>query len=476
MKNYNKKSPESIEQFAKELTGKSLSEVRDLSELSSNKKNKGRLGQLIEEYYFKNVLNSDREADFKEAGVELKVTGVKKIKPRKKSKSLAKQKGLSVKERLVLSVINYNEVADEDWSDNSLFKKIKNLLLMFYLYEREIPVVDREFILSSLWDPDEDDLEVIKEDWNKIVGKIKNGEAHNLSEGDTMYLGACVKGSSSETVRDQPYSSIDAKQRAFCYKRSYMDSVFEELYSNRESKTSSIKEKNKTIEESLNSLFEPFIGKTAHKIEKELGCNLENKSKQYYNRLSYLILGNNSEDEIDEFKKAGVKIKTMRLDGGGKPTEDMSFPAFKFKDIVEEEWDTSTLKNRLENSKYFFTVFRMLDITNSDFKKLSNEEKKKHIKLDKILLWNMPMSDIENYAKDVWEKTKSILKEDKLKIETRAGRRHTNFPKSRQNKVLFVRTHARDSKDTYPLPHGGEYTKQSFWLHRSYLMTQIEDN
>jgi DNA mismatch repair protein MutH len=67
------------------------------------------------------------------------------------------------------------------------------LFLIFYLYEKEIPVIEQNFLLSSLWEPSE-------EDWEKIVNKIKKGNAHNLSEGDTMYLGACTKGSSSKLV------------------------------------------------------------------------------------------------------------------------------------------------------------------------------------------------------------------------------------------------------------------------------------
>ena len=134
---FNKNSSKSIETFAKKLTNKSLSEVIDLSHLNHNKKNKGRLGQLIEKYYFGYDLNSKKEADFKEAEVELKVTGIKKIKMKKKSKFLTKQMGLSVKERLSLSIIDYNEIVNETWETNTLFNKIKSLLLMFIYMKKK---------------------------------------------------------------------------------------------------------------------------------------------------------------------------------------------------------------------------------------------------------------------------------------------------------------------------------------------------
>ena len=41
-------------------------------------------------------------------------------------------------------------------------------------------------------------MKIIKDDYEKIVRKIQNGRAHELSEGDTMYLGACTKGATAK--------------------------------------------------------------------------------------------------------------------------------------------------------------------------------------------------------------------------------------------------------------------------------------
>ena len=49
-----------------------------------------------------------------------------------------------------------------------------------------------------LWKLPEKDLLIIRQDYETIIKKIKRGEAHLLSEGDTMYLGACTKGASAE--------------------------------------------------------------------------------------------------------------------------------------------------------------------------------------------------------------------------------------------------------------------------------------
>ncbi len=67
-----------------------------------------------------------------------------------------------------------------------------------------------------------------REDWNKIVNKIMDGKAHELSESDTKYLGACTKGSTKvASMKSQPFSNKLAMQRAFSLKTQYMSILLE---------------------------------------------------------------------------------------------------------------------------------------------------------------------------------------------------------------------------------------------------------
>ena len=83
MVDYDKSSPESILDFAKQLTGKSLAELADIPFEVMNKKNKGDLGSLLENFYFEHRPATNSGPDFEEAGVELKATGVVPHKVRK---------------------------------------------------------------------------------------------------------------------------------------------------------------------------------------------------------------------------------------------------------------------------------------------------------------------------------------------------------------------------------------------------------
>ena len=76
----------------------------------------------------------------------------------------------------------------------------------------------------KLFTPPAADIEIILNDYKIITDKIIAGKAHELSESDTMYLGACTKGANAEksTVPQYYGNHEPARKRAFCFKVSYM--------------------------------------------------------------------------------------------------------------------------------------------------------------------------------------------------------------------------------------------------------------
>ena len=113
--NYDKKNVSSIYQYALKLTGQSLSEVSEITPEITNSRNRGDLGTLVEKYYFKHQPDDSHGPDFAEAGLELKTTGV-----------LKKNGGrFKAKERLVLTMINYESIVTETWETSNFFKKCK---------------------------------------------------------------------------------------------------------------------------------------------------------------------------------------------------------------------------------------------------------------------------------------------------------------------------------------------------------------
>jgi DNA mismatch repair protein MutH len=208
--------------------------------------------------------------------------------------------------------------------------------------------------------------------------------------------------------------------------------------------------------------FKPYFNKTEKEIVKSIGVKLNVKSKNYYSSLAKAILGVDINKEIEEFVKADIEIKTVRLKENNLPKEDISFPVFNYEELVIEKWDNSNFKAILE-SKFLFVFFQF-------------ENRK--VVLREVKFWNMPYQDVQE-AKKVWVKTKKIVLAGDIVKEVKQNRRLTNFPSKKFSSVAHVRPHTSNSLNTLPLPTKDKvtkqtvYTKHSFWLNNSYVRDEI---
>jgi len=453
-------SADSIIDFAKLLKDQTLRQACGVEIEKHGYKGKGNFGQILEKFYFGYEPNSDAEPDFKEAGIELKSSPLKTLK----------NGDFRSKERLVLNIINYLEVHKEEFETSSFWKKNAHLLLVFYLHDKDLDLLDYLIKLVDGWQYPNEDLKIIKQDWEFINQKIKDGKAHELSEGDTFYLGACTKGSTAlKSFRDQPFNEEQAKQRAYSLKQGYVNHIIANIAQEETAvygkiiEQPEILEKVRSIEEIVILKFHPFYGKSAEQIEQELGLELNQKAKSYFANLTNAILGLELGQKIEEFEKADIQVKTIRLKENDLPKEDISFPTFEYQELVETDWEDSDFKNILE-SKFFFVFYQF---------------EGENLILRKVKFWNMPYSDIL-VAKNVWEEmVKTVSNGEIVKEVTEKGVRKTYFPKKTENKVSHVRPHARNSEDTYDLPVADkltglkEYTKHCFWLNASYVKDEI---
>jgi DNA mismatch repair protein MutH len=460
---YDNSDEYSILRHGKKIEGKSLnwfmnnvtSENEYIKESSSaNNSGKGSLGQLVEEVVFEYKINSDQASDFEKVGMELKVVPLKKVSIN--NKTLAKKQGLSVKERISLTQIDYEKLVTEEWENNSLNKKLLKLLLMFYIHEKGIDKLDLNFRLVEKWEPSENDLKVIKDDWHTILNKVKKGLAHELSEGDTLYLGAATKGNSSKSMRKQPFNTELAKQRAFSLKRNFVESIFEELLH---------REKNKAVEKELpitiviENILNKYKGMTVEDIMNSTGIEKSNAKhwlRLFCNKLIEQELGEKF-SKSNSIKKSGVELKTICLQVNGVPKESMSFEQINFEEIVDEKWEESGIREKFELMKHLWVVFK----ASKRYSK-QNELALDEIVLDSIYLWNMPMSDLEGEYKTLWEDT--VRKIDNNEFD--------KFMKSADNKVGHIRPKATNSKDKATF-RGQKVPKKSFWLNANYVAEQI---
>ncbi|WLF68939.1 Sau3AI family type II restriction endonuclease [Clostridium septicum] len=490
--NYDETNPISIEKYSQNLINKTFYEIiseysnsnligentAEYGEVHENKKRKGGLGEIIEECFFHYRCNNDSNADFNKAGVELKVTPYK----------INKNKSFSAKERLIITMIDYFSVIEEDFYSSHLWNKCKLMLLVYYLYDSSISNrLDYKINYSKLFTPPKEDLEIIKTDYNTIINKIKDGKAHELSESDTLYLGAATKSSSSSKRRGQPFSDVPAKPRAFSFKTSYMTYVLNKYIINNVStyepivKDSSVL-KNTNFKEYILSKINIYIGKSDYELCSIFNREYNNNKSQWID-LTFRMLGIKS-NHAEEFIKANMVVKAIRLEDDNTIIENMSFPAFKFKELVQQTWEESDLYTYFNETSFLFVVYKKEGSTYT---------------LKGSQIWNMPYDDYST-MEEGWNKIKNTIingvvltpsqgKSGKIIVKN-------NFPKKSDNRIIHIRPHAQKgayyfpnepifnnqntigniSRDANELPDGRWMTTQSFWLNNSYILSQLETN
>ena len=438
---------------AKGAEGLSFKDI-DSTDRLLMKGNKGGLGQIIEESLFGYEINSSSEADFAELGVELKVTPVK----------INKNSSISAKERLVLNIINYMDEINFTFETSSFWRKNEQLLIMFYLWEANKDRKDYTILKSILFSYPEEDLEVIKNDWHIIVEKIRSGNAENISEGDTMYLGACTKGANKSSLRSQPYSDVPAMQRAFSLKSSYMTTLVRKHLDKQKivSFTNKHELKSKSLEEILIDKFSTYKNLSVPEISQLTGYTINPSNKSTIADMISAILGikGTKLDDIDEFAKANIKFKTIRLEPNGLPKEHMSFENVDFNRWISDSFEESQFYERFEQTKFLFVVFQ--------FKETKSKNPNRTAYFKKVVLWNMPESIIQTDLKKMWTDGRKVLQEGVQLTSTNRGISN-NLPKPKDNLVAHIRPKAKDANDKISLPDGKLITKQAYWLNREYI-------
>lgn len=454
---YDKTSATSIFEYSKGLLGNTLRDF--VWEDYEPKKGKGSLGQMVENIYFLLETNSNPAADFSEAGMELKCTPLKK----------SKQDEYLIKERLSCNMINYCEVIKDDFEHSHFYLKCQLMLLLFYLHQSNSDNLDLEFIFSVLWKLPEKDLLIIRHDYEVIIDKIKQGKAHELSEGDTMYLGACRKGQKGDSLMKQPNNpDIDAPRRAFSLKMAYMRTVLDYVrqsgknaVSNVDGAKSELVSANALRQQSFDDIllnrFKPFLNVPYKRIAKRKDVDISNNPKSKFSMLANAIATSEkcaNVNRSEEFLKAGLTMKTIRVQANGIIKEAMSFENIDYIEVAEcENWIDSRLYE-LYSSRFMFVVFKEQNAGKEDYV------------LDDVFFWTMPQEDLE-WAEEYWNHIKENILADHISEKY--------WWKGADKKKFHVRPKAQKAEDLAPTPNGGKAKKFCYWFNNDYVR-EIIDN
>lgn len=449
---------------AQKGVGVPFGELDKTGRIYNAEKNKGIVGNVVQEALFGIQANPRAEADVENLGIELKTT------PFKRNKNGT----ISAKERLSCNMLDYCTENLDDFYKSSFWEKCQKILFSFYDGTKDERKIWEYYIVKNYfftWI--EEDMPTIIEDYKRITNKIKAGKADTLSESDGNYISTCTKGTVTK-YRPQPFSDVLAKDRAWDIKSSYMTYLLRTHVFNEQELESIAHGKQKlSFEQIIKNEIKPYFGKSKEELYKQFNINPSEKSANSTLIRKMLKLSGNLND-TSEFIKANMNLRVIQITHTGMPKEDNPFKCYKFKEIIYTPWEDSCVKEEICNKRFMFVFFRAHDNQDKDYM------------LEKIMFWGYP-ENLMPEAKRVWQETIDIINKGvELTLKPYGDNQKVvdNFPPSSVNKVIFTKLHATKTyyeiapnkfigkgslTDTDILPDGRHITKHSFWFSKSFI-------
>ena len=266
----------------------------------------------------------------------------------------------------------------------------------------------------------------------------------------------------------QPYSDIGAPRRAFSLKMAYMRTVLKfVLDSNEKAVTNFTLPKKQLVtekelakhsfDEILLKRFRPYIGKNYQTIANRKGVDISNNPKNKYAMIANTIASSDKCSNInrsEEFVKAGLTMKTIRIQHNGSIKEATSFENIDYLEVAEcDDWFDSRLYE-LFSSRFMFVVFREQHKGEEDYT------------LDDVFFWTMPQEDL-NQAESYWNHIKGNVLNNHISEEY--------WWKAKDKKKFHVRPKAQKSTDLAPTPNNGWAKKFCYWFNNDYVRNIVDE-
>ena len=497
---YDEKSAASILEYARRLCGLTFEdilwqnglteeEIGYLAEMSMT--NKGLLGNLIEQAWFGYRSNPKQEADFSEVGIELKSTPYEE-----------KRSGIRPGETLSLTQINYRLPQESDFYRSHVWEKMQKILIVYYLREKNIAEATGSKLFYRIkyvfmLRPDKKDIAVIEADYRLLNGYMVRGEAHKLSRSHGQYLGVAPKSGKKEFVPQFYGDHIKALKRGYVLKIAYLTYILKRAAGIIEDEGGTVitdvtELQEKTLADILVGKVDRFVGMRIIDIWKQVGGPGERmpSGKNEDAVLACRMLGV-KRNRVEEFMKAGIIPKTIKYRINKNDNQHFRLEDVNFLELDAEErdddivavdndddrhgWEASRLYSILADRQYFLMVFWETP-AGKVFKGCQ--------------LWSMPDKDLE-VVHEAWIKIKDILR-DGVEFYLRHDRYGklsigNNLPGAADNGVFHLRPHANQSyheidgviygngkiSDSVELPNGDRIARQSYWLNKGYMESQL---
>ncbi len=337
---YDRHDPSDLERHVRQLLHQRLGDMVDVGSAEvQGSLTRGRVGHLYE-HYLGIPPNSDAGPDIPECGIEVKSV------PLKRGKS-----AFQPKERTFITAIDYDRIVDEDFEGSPLDLKTRHTLYLFYEHQPEAAIADFRTIGVLLHERDDVDELMLREAHAHVRKMVREGRAHELSEGDTWGVGAATKDSSGRDI-PQPFSPLPARRRAFAWK----PQVTARLWQAAKPRDAQgllqlrVPDEMATLQERIRNRVRAAAGTPVEDLRRRFAPHLSDGYKALTSAVSRQLIDGPSQDGLETLDRLGVTVRTMRVDPATlRPREAVSFPAFDPVELTRETWETSELLSRVRS-------------------------------------------------------------------------------------------------------------------------------
>lgn len=416
-------------------------------------------------------------------------------------------------ETISITQIDFRNSVEKDFVKSHLYEKLRRLIVIFYYRDKNLQSrLDYKVFYASLFKPTEEDLEIIKGDYQQIINKIENGLADKLSRADGTYLSTAPKGKNKKNLIIPFYGGTPIVKRCFTFRKEYVNVILSGYYKRtpkEERIISDVNElKGRTFADVLISRFSDYIGSDIWDIVGKLNAHAEQtyaspgfkqipvgrKTKSTLPTIAARLLGL-KKLRAEELIKAGIVVKTVEFNKNGTNTQNFRLDDADFDEIrnceesIEIEtddegnevtvpvssWENSELYSILDGLRYLFVVFQ--------------KDGKGNTCLKGVKLWAMSDEDIEIAHKD-WDDIRKVLMAGVELSVGKDGRTYNNFPGVAASRMIHLRPHGDKAyyvdkngkawgngklSDSERLPDGRRMTRQSYWLKNTYIKEVVKE-
>lgn len=487
------------------IKGKTLGEVdksHQFARTERSEKITGIAGDVIEQSVFGYKRDSKQECDIEIDGVltELKTTGVRvpksDLKNTKNKVGAAYNVYLGAKEGISITGVTFEPTIQTDFQTSHFWEKAEHLLIVFYEYKSydvvpassyaQFPIVD--YCYNSFSDEEKaklrNDWEIVRDYLKSIYSSYPQQEERNEQlVGFTHVLRPNLL--LIELVPGFKRKSNGTYQKPrYRLKQTFVDYIVRGHFSkSRASMEIALKESFSSfaqLDAKCQMLTIKYKGKTLPQLKQLLNIDTETKDIAAKCILRMFDANCNRLNQITDFTKAGIIVKTITITPEGGRTEDMKLKRIDFAEWADRDIDfeESEIYNYFCEHSFLCPIFCEYD--NTDQSKTIFKGFKRFAFDDKF---------IEDEVRRTWENSRRLIHRNELEWEylyDKKGNKRMNgsgaymgapnFPKSAEYTVFFRGSADISTEETRSeCVNGIRMLAQFFWLKGSFIANKLKE-